>query len=131
VIDFIEKNLALLLPEAHSPAPSIAGTPNNRSRESIQIVAATLLPTLASSLKSSNLSSLRKLRDRIQQNAKVAMQDATNSAASTKTSMDFPSISELSLAVSSLNLAPLRDASSSALDILAPASSNMRSRMSD
>jgi hypothetical protein len=121
VIDFIEKNLALLLPEAHSAAPSIAGTPNNRSRESIQIVAATLLPTLASSLKSSNLSSLRKLRDRIQQNAKVAMQDATNAAASTKTSMDFPSISELSLAVSSLNLAPFRDASSSALDILATA----------
>jgi hypothetical protein len=90
-----------------------------------------LLPTLASSLKSSNLSSLRKLRDRIQQNAKVAMQDATNAASSTKTSMDPPSISELSLAVSSLNLAPLRDASSSALDILATASSNMRSRMSD
>jgi hypothetical protein len=63
VIKFIEKNLALLMPEAHSSATSIIDTPNNLSRESLQIVAATLLPTLAPSLKSLNLSSLRKLRD--------------------------------------------------------------------
>jgi hypothetical protein len=95
VIEFIEKNLALLLPEAHSSNTSIAGTPKNVSRESLQIVAATLLPTLASSLKSSNLSSLRKLRDRIQQNAKGAMDDAANAAASAKDSMDLHSISDI------------------------------------
>jgi hypothetical protein len=131
VIEFIEKNLALLLPEAHSAATSIASTPHNLSRESLQIVAATLLPTLASSLKSSNLSSLRKLRDRIQQGTKDAMQDASNAAASAKTSMDLQSISDLSQAVSSLNLAPLRDVSSSALELLTTASSNMRNRMGD
>ena len=127
VIKFIEKNLALLMPEAHSSATSLIDTPNNHSRESLQIVAATLLPTLAPSLKSSNLSSLHKLRDRIQQNAKDAMQAATITAASPKTSMDLPSISDLSRAMaSSLNLAPLTEEPGSALEILATVSSNMR-----
>jgi hypothetical protein len=59
--------------------------------------------------------------------AKDAMQDATITAASPKTSMDLPSIRDLSRAMaSSLNLAPLTEGPSSALEILATVSSNMR-----
>lgn len=131
VVEFIEENLALLLPEARSSITSDTTTPIDKSMESLRIATATLLPTLASSLKSSNFSALCELRDRIQQNAENAMQDATDTAIAARTSIDLPSISDLSQAMaSSLNLASVREAPSFVLDVLANVSSTIRDRIS-
>ena len=60
------------------------------------------------------------------------MQDVTNAAASIKSNIDLKSISNLSQAMdSSLNLAPIREASGSTLETLATVSSNMRNMSND
>jgi hypothetical protein len=99
---------------------------------------AALLPTLASSLKSSQLSSVRILRDRIQQNVQRAMQDAAMNLPSDmfgdprRSSTSFLFMDELSQAMAStLSLEPLHRASSSAVDVLASMSDNAMHSLSN
>lgn len=132
--EFVEETLFMSLPEVHHSAP----LPSNESKTSPQIMCAALLPTLASSLKSSQLSSLRILRDRIQQNVQRAMQDATMTLPSDmfrdprRSSTSLLSMDELSQAMAStLSLLPLHRASNSALDVLASMSDNVMYRLSD
>jgi len=129
----VEETLFMSLPEAPNSSP----LPSNQSETSPQIRYAALLPTLASSLKSSQLSSLRILSDRIQQNVQHAMQDAMTLPSDMfrdprRSSTSLPSVDELSQAMaSSLSLFPLRQASSSALDVLASMSDNAMDRLGD
>ncbi|PMD31480.1 hypothetical protein L207DRAFT_572712 [Hyaloscypha variabilis F] len=133
-MEFVEETLFMSLPEVHQSAP----LPTNESNTIPQIMCAALLPTLASSLKSSQLSSLRILRDRIQQNVQRAMQEAATTLPSDifrdprRSSTSLPSMDELSQAISStLSLLPLQRASNSALDVLANMSENAMYRLND
>jgi hypothetical protein len=121
--DFIQKKSWVKPPDVQTDALQ-ACTP----RQSPEIVAAAFLPTLASSLHSSELASLRSIRDRMQRNVRDAMQGVTmtlpSSAlrASSRSVRSVPTISmsDLSQAMaSSLSLSSLQRASSPALDTLA------------
>ena len=121
--DFIQKKSWVKPPVVQTDALQ-ACTP----RQSPEIVAAAFLPTLASSLDSSELASLRSIRDRMQRNVRDAMQGVTmtlpSSAlrASSRSVRSVPTISmsDLSQAMaSSLSLSSLQRASSPALDTLA------------
>jgi hypothetical protein len=110
--DFIEKKLWIRLPSVVTDALK-ASTP----RQSLEIVAAAFLPTLASSLHSSELASLRMIGDRIQRNVRDIMQGVAMtmsskvSIASPRSNRSFPTISmsELSQALSSsLSLSSIR-----------------------
>ncbi|KAN0092324.1 hypothetical protein V8E51_018171 [Hyaloscypha variabilis] len=133
--EFVEETLCMSLPEAHQSTP----LPSNESNTIPQIMRAALLPTLASSLKSSQLSSLRILRDRIQQNAQGAMQDAAITLPSDifrslrrRSSTSLPSMDEISQAMAStLSLLPLHRASNSARDVLANMSDNAMYRINN
>jgi hypothetical protein len=110
--DFIEKKLWIRLPRVVTEALK-ASTP----RQSLEIVAAAFLPTLASSLHSSELAPLRMIGDRMQRNVRDAMQGVAMtissrvSKASPRSNRSFPTISmsELSQALSSsLSLSSIR-----------------------
>ena len=130
--DFIEKKLWIKLPDVLTDALQ-ASTP----RQSLEIVAAAFLPTLASSLHSSELVSLRSIRDRMHRNVKDAMQGVTMALPSSvlkasSRSISSISMSELSQAMaSSLNLSSLQQAGISALDTLATVSRNVRDRVTE
>ncbi|KAH0543033.1 hypothetical protein FGG08_002641 [Glutinoglossum americanum] len=116
--DLVEKSLMVKLPEMQdSETEETPDTPlqSDAPRRSLSIVAAALLPTLASSLHSSDLSSLRKLGDRIQQGFEGMVQDAVSTLPSSvfrgpsRSYLSLPSISELSQAMaSSLGLSSLQ-----------------------
>ncbi|KAF4626226.1 hypothetical protein G7Y89_g11937 [Cudoniella acicularis] len=132
--EFVEETLFISLPEVHHSTP----LPSDESKTSPQIMCAALLPTLASSLRSSQLSSLRILRDRIQQNVQHAMQEAAMTLPSDmfgdprRSSTSLPSMDELSqVMASTLSLLPLHQASNSALDVLASMSDNALYRLGD
>jgi hypothetical protein len=131
-IDFIEKTLFLCLPEVHDQKPA---APLNHSQTSLRIVCAAILPTLASSLRSSQLSSLRILRDRMQQNVRCAMQDtvmALPSAMFRGSNTTLLSVDQLSQAMAStLSLLPVRQGSDTVLDVLASMSDNVMNRLGD
>jgi hypothetical protein len=122
----IEETLFLSLPEVHNEEPA----PSNQSQTSLHIVCAAILPTLASSLNSSQLSSLRILRDRMQQNVRNAMQDTVMtlpSAMFRRSNTTLLSMDELSQAMAS-TLSLLPDAG---LDVLASMSDNVMHRLGD
>ncbi|KAI9779631.1 MAG: hypothetical protein M1839_007296 [Geoglossum umbratile] len=133
--NFIEKSLAVILPDVQdSETDELSDTP----RRSVSIVAATLFPTLAPSLHSSDFASLRALRDRIQHHTRSAMQDVAITLpssvfrASSRSNLSLPSMSELTQAMaSSLSLSSLQQAGTSALDTLATVSSNVRDRVAE
>lgn len=123
--NFIEKKLRIKLPDVISEALK-ASTP----RQSLEIVAAAFIPTLASSLNSSELASLRMLRDRIRQNVKGAMTDVTMTLPSSmircasRSNTTLLSMTELSAMASSLSLSSLHQVGSSTLN-------NIRGRVAE
>ncbi|KAE8447351.1 hypothetical protein EG329_010909 [Mollisiaceae sp. DMI_Dod_QoI] len=131
-IDCIEKTLSLCLPEVHDQEPA---APSNHSQTSLHILCAAVLPTLASSLRSSQLSSLRILRDRMQQNVRSAMQDTVMTLPSAMfrgSNITLPSVDQLSQAMAStLSLFPLHQGSDTVLNMLADMSDNVMDRVSD
>ncbi|EON66473.1 hypothetical protein W97_05571 [Coniosporium apollinis CBS 100218] len=143
--ELITKNLMIMLPDvqnfvsdSESGDPSDEFVKSNTPTRSLSIVAAVLLPTLAPSLDSSDLSSLRLLKDRIQQDMRGAARDAAMRLPSTafrnssRSMLDLPSMSELSQAMaSSLSLSSVRQAGTTALEALVTVSSNVRERVAD
>jgi hypothetical protein len=142
--DFIERSLQIKLPDeqdsdsnSESYACNTVDTPpqSNTPRRSLSIAAAVLLPTVASSMHSSDLSSFRALGDRIQQRIRGAMREIAMTEPSSvfrnssKSNLSMQ-MSELSQAMaSSLSLSSVKQAGTQAIETLATVSSNVRSRV--
>lgn len=118
VMSLLRKTLLITLPDWKS-GTSTPVSRRSEVRTTFGIVAATILPTLASSLSSSELSSLRTMRDRIRRDVNSVMQVAMTlpSAVFRKGSLSNRSLlamSELSQAFrSSLSLSSVRQSSAS------------------
>jgi hypothetical protein len=110
--ELIEKRLRIKLPDVISYALQT-------TRHSLDIVAAAFLPTLASSLHSSEMASLRTLRDRIRNAGGMVAEIATTLPSSVlrdrRSNSTLPSMSELSAMASSLSLSSFQQAGSSAM----------------
>jgi hypothetical protein len=110
--EFIEKRLRIKLPDVISHAL-------RNTRQSLDVVAATFLPTLASSLHSSEMASLRTMRDRIRNAGgavtEIAMTLPSSVLRDRRSNSTLPSMSELSAMASSLSLSSFQQAGSSAM----------------
>lgn len=121
VIGLLQKVLLIILPDLQSASDNGFST----QVQTLSIVAAKILPTLASSLSSTDLASLRTLRDRIQRNASNVIQitrdlPSTVLRDSLRSNLSLPTMSELSQAMaSSLSLSNFQQASTSVLNRMA------------
>ncbi|KAF2473717.1 uncharacterized protein BDR25DRAFT_301869 [Lindgomyces ingoldianus] len=144
VRDFIEGDLNIILPGVprdEEPGPSrqdsdrISPRLSENARRSMENLAATLLPTLASSIHSSELSAMRSLRDQIQQATRRSIDRAPSwgvGRLASQSHATIPTVSELSQAMAStLSLSSAQQAANAALDAIASASSDIFGMFSD
>jgi hypothetical protein len=111
IIGLMKSVLRVAMPEGiafRSETPATSSPP----LQTLNILAVTILPTMASSLNSAEYSSLRKLRDRIKRTTDTAVQFAaafSSGRNSSKSVFSLRTMSELSLAMEkSLSLSPMQ-----------------------
>jgi hypothetical protein len=111
IIGLMKSVLQVAMPEgiaSRSETPATSSPP----LQTLNILAVTILPTMASSLNSAEYSSLRKLRDRIKRTTDTAVQFAAawpSGRNSSKSVFSLRTMSELSLAMEkSLGLSPMQ-----------------------
>jgi hypothetical protein len=116
IIGLMKSVLRVAMPEgiaSRSETPTTSSSP----LRTLNILAVTILPTMASSLNSAEYSSLRKLRDRIKRTTDTAVQVAAawpSGRNSSKSIFSLRTMSELSLAMEkSLGLSPMQTHGSS------------------
>lgn len=110
IFGLMKRALRVAVPERSASTPEATAT-SGQPLQTLKVLAVTILPTMASSLKSSEYSSLRKLRDRIKRTSNTAVPAAAALPLrnSSKSIFSLQTMSELSVAMEkSLSLSPMR-----------------------